>query len=182
MTTRSRVGPRTPHRLMRIWVAVGLVVGTMAGRAAAETSEASLKAAFLYNFALYTEWPTLGERFEICAIGKSGIDEALEVLTRKEIGGRPVRVQRVDSGPVPAACNLVFVPAPLAEHPGKLLAPLADKPVLTIVDGKPADGSQAMLQLAVDQGRLTFEANQTVARAAGLKFSAKLLRLARSVR
>lgn len=140
-----------------------------------------MKAAFLYNFALYTNWPALGAQFDICAVGRPSAGDALNALARKEIAGRPVRVRQLAADEPATGCNVVFVPAAESERLGRLLAPLAGKPVLTVAEAPFGAHAQPMLRLASEDGRLLFDVNRTVARAAGLDFSAKLLRLARSV-
>lgn len=168
--------PRLAYRLLLL---AALLLPAASVRAI-DGGEAALKVAFLYNFALYTEWPSLGPAFEICVVGKAGLGEALDALARKEIAGRPIRIRRLDAGPVSAECNLLFVAAE-SERLGALLAPLAARPVLTVAENDAAPPARPMLRLALDQGRLSFDVNQTAARAAGLSFSAKLLRLARNV-
>lgn len=147
----------------------------------ADGSEAALKAAFLYNFALYTEWPALGPAFEICIVGKDALGDALDALGTKAVAGRPIHIRRLAGTEVPDECNLLFIAAAESDQLGKLLAPLASRPLLTVAeDGDDAAG-KPMLRLTLEHGRLSFDANLTAARAAGLSFSAKLLRLARSV-
>lgn len=155
---------------------MGASLPTLAGDA-----EAELKAAFLYNFALYTEWPQLGATFGICIAGKDELGLALDALARKAVAGRPVHLQRLDNGDVPDACNVLFIgggeATPLADLPPRL----SGRPILIVVENEHSYSAGAMLRLTREQGRLTFDANQTAARNAGLRFSAKLLRLARRV-
>jgi hypothetical protein len=156
-----------------------LVFGQNAG--ADEGGEAALKAAYLYNFALYTEWPELPPAFQFCIAGKDDFGDALDAIARKQITGRSIHVRRLGEGETAAECTLLFVPAQEKAHLGRLLAPLATRPVLTITDiGIGLEGG-AMLHLSSEQGHLSFGVNQTVARIAGLNFSAKMLRLARRV-
>ncbi|NMG77376.1 YfiR family protein [Aromatoleum diolicum] len=148
---------------------------------AADANEAALKAAFLYNFALYTEWPGLGPAFEICVVGRDGLGEALDALGSKAVAGRPIRIRRLAGTAVPEECNLLFLALAEAGEPAKLPALRPSRPLLTVAEMGADVTGKAMLQLALEQGRLIFDANQTAAHAAGLRFSAKLLRLARSV-
>ena len=150
-------------------------------RAAAADNETALKVAFLYNFALYTEWSGLGSTFSVCVVGKDDFGELLDALTRKEISGRPIRIQRLAGGSLPAECNLLFVAASEVDRLARLLAPLAGRPVLTVTEQDPSVPIDTMLSVISDQGRLTFDANAKVASAAGLPLSSKLLRLARKV-
>ena len=144
-------------------------------------SEAALKAAFLYNFALYTEWPSLGASFEICVAGRDTLDDALDALSAKAIAGRPIHVRRLEGTVVPEDCNLLFVGAPENGRLPDLLASHASRPLLTVADQGADTGGRPMLRLVLGQGRLSFDANHGAAQAAGLRFSAKLLRLARRV-
>lgn len=149
---------------------------------AADGGEAALVVAYLYNFALYTEWPGTPAAFEFCLIGKDELNDAPQTLERKEIAGRPIRVRHLTSQEVPTECNVLFIAGSEKSRLPKLLGQLAARPVLTVTDVGLEGESLAMVQLAHEQGRLSFSANLTAARAAGLNFSAKMLRIARNVR
>ncbi len=148
---------------------------------AADDNESSLKAAYLYNFAVYTEWPVLPTAFEFCIAGKAKFGEALDALTRREIAGRPIRIRHLGTTDVAPECNLLFVDASEKPRAGKIIGPLAARPVLTVVDVGMEGDAKAMVHLIADQGRISFSVDHTSARAAGLNFSSKMLRLARSV-
>ncbi|MEO8410641.1 MAG: YfiR family protein [Propionivibrio sp.] len=184
-TSVMRAARRALRRcLMLLVTLVALLVFSLAcslPNATAAGNETALKVAFLYNFALYTDWSGLGSTFSVCVIGKDDFGELLDALTRKEIGGRPIRVQRLADDKLPAECNLLFISASEVERLVKLLAPLAGRPVLTVTEEDPAIPIDTMLSVVTEQGRLTFDANMKVASAAGLTLSAKLLRLARKV-
>lgn len=162
-------------------IGVSAASGAAGTAALADAPDAALKAAFLYNFALYSEWPALGPDFEFCAIGKDGLGESLDALTRKAIAGRAVRVRHLENNDVPDTCNVLFVSANEAARLAKLLPALAGRPVLTVAENESETATGTMLRLTHEQGRLTFDASPGAARAAGLNFSAKLLRLARRV-
>lgn len=161
----------------------GLSLATAAAslHAGADGPDAALKSAFLYNFALYSEWPNLGAAFEFCAIGRDGLGDSLDALTTKVIAGRAVRVRHLEGNEVPDSCNVLFVSAAEASRLTKLLPALAGRPVLTVSENGSDTAAGSMLRLTHHEGRLTFDADQSAARAAGLSFSAKLLRLARRV-
>lgn len=171
--------PATPGRL------AGLLLAIWPLAVASQGGEESLKAAFLYNFALYTEWPALPARFEVCALGRDSLGVALDQLAAKEVAGRPVQVRRVPGGEIPGDCHLVYLAEAEAHRFGPALAALAGRPVLTVIDATrsgDAPAARAILHLGIDQGRLVFDADQSAARTAGLGLSAKMLRLARRVR
>lgn len=159
-----------------------VLAATLAGPSVtAGGGETTLKAAFLYNFALYTEWPALGASFEICVLGGDALDDALGALSAKAIAGRPIRVRRLVGTAVPDDCNVLFVAASDNGRVAGLLAALASRPLLTVADHGAETGGKPMLRLVLDEGRLAFDAHPNAAHAAGLRFSAKLLRLARRI-
>lgn len=162
-------------------LAIGAASAAAGMQARADGPDAALKAAFLYNFALYSEWPALGAAFEFCAIGKDGLGDSLDALATKAIAGRAVRVRHLENNDVPETCNVLFVSSNEAARLAKLLPALAGRPILTVAESESDNAAGTMLRLAHEQGRLTFDASPAAARAAGLTFSAKLLRLARHV-
>lgn len=148
---------------------------------AAEMSEQSLKAAFLYNFARYTEWPNLPVDFQICILGEDSLGNAMEPIARKEIAGRPIRVLRLTADSPLTSCNLLFITAPEQGRIPDIIKTLAGLPVLTVAETGNYDPKLLMLRMSFEQGILVFEANPSVAKAAGLNFSAKMLHLARRI-
>jgi hypothetical protein len=177
--------PTETSPLRSDWSRLALTLALLlpGGFAAADsTSEAALKAAYLYNFGLYTEWPKLPPVFEYCIAGKSPLGEATAGLTRKEIAGRPIQVRHLANGEVPASCSVLFVASTESARLARLLDAVAGRPVLTVADnGLPGDNG-AMLQLDLDQGKISFTADASRARTQGLTLSSKMLRLARSVK
>lgn len=145
-----------------------------------EGDASALKSAFLFNFALYTEWPVLPGTFEFCIVGQDDLGGAVDVLSRKVILGRPIRVRRIRDFDA-LTCNLVFIAKSESARIGDILALLANLPVLTVADIGIEDNAGTMLQLQIENGRVGFSADQTAARAVGLNLSAKMLRIARSV-
>lgn len=176
-TWRSSLG----QTLRRLTLATVLLSAGTTVRAD-NSNEAALKAAFLYNFALYTEWPSLPPVFEYCIADKLDESAAIDALAKKEIAGRPIRIRHLGASDSLATCNVLFVTAAEKARLASLVAALESRPVLTIVDGEMDGEGHAMLQFHLADGRVGFTANQSRARASGLAFSAKMLRLARSVR
>ena len=164
----------------RVAVVLALVVAKGAS-AAGDGGEAALKAAYLFNFALYTEWPALPFAFEFCIAGKGDFGEALNAIARKQISGRPVRIRQLQTGDVPGECNLVFILAGNQAAASQIFAALAGRPVLTVGDVGLELEHPPMLQLSSEDGQLYFSVNQSAARVVGLTFSSKMLRLARGV-
>jgi hypothetical protein len=158
---------------------------------AQELPEYRLKAAFLYNFALFTEWPAeVGGTLNLCIHGPDPFGKDIDALDGKAVGTRTLAVQRKTgySGLGAAAapgtltgCQIVYIaPAAIGALP-RVLDALQGSAVLTVADSPGAARGGAVLNMAVAQNKITFEANQQAARAARLALSSKLLRLATEV-
>ncbi|NTV95473.1 MAG: YfiR family protein [Thiobacillus sp.] len=145
-------------------------------------AEYRLKAAFLYNFVVYTEWPaTLNGNLNLCVYGPDPFGEELDKLQGKEASGRAIAVHRINTVDGLDGCQMVFVARPVIGNLPRVLDNLAGRPVLTVADRPGAVRQGIMLNMSTDQGRITFEANLAAVRDSGLNLSAKLLRLATEV-
>jgi hypothetical protein len=144
--------------------------------------EYRLKAAFLYNFALFTEWPAdVGTTLNLCVYGKDPFGAELDALGGKVVGDRRLAVRRISSIEALGACQIVFIAGPSGDAISRVLAALRGATVLIIADVPGAAKQGVALNMSVVQNKITFEANLTAARAANLKLSSKLLSLATEV-
>jgi hypothetical protein len=169
------------RRLLRL-AACSLLCLTAAARGE-DLPEYRLKAAFLYNFALFTEWPeSVGATLNLCIFGKDPFGEEIDPLQGKKVGSRGIAVQRKTSVESLHGCQVVFVAAPSVGSLPQVLDALRGSPVLTIADSPGATEKGAALNMRLVENRVAFDANLPAARAAGVNLSSKLLRLAREVR
>lgn len=183
MEPRRHVRDAPGARLLP-WV-LGVLLGLLSFAPPAradELPEYRLKAAFLYNFALFTEWPAeVGGTLNLCIHGPDPFGKEIDALQGKVVGGRSIVVQRKAAGEPLNGCQIVFVaPAAIGTLP-RVLEAVRGRPVLTVADSAGAVRQGAALNLAVDQNKVSFEANLLAARGAGLNLSSKLLRLATEV-
>lgn len=171
------------RRLLALGVGVGfgLVIG-MPSAHAEDVPEYRLKAAFLYNFAAFTEWPAeLGTTLNLCILGADRFGAEIDSLNGKVVGPRTLEVQRKSGPDSLKGCQLVFVsPASIGQLP-RLLETLRGVPALVVADSPGALRQGVALNMNIAQGRVSFEANQVAARASRLKLSSHLLRLATEV-
>lgn len=177
---RSRVA----RRAAVLAVSSVLIGSSVAGVAAdqPQAAEYALKAAFLYNFALYTDWPDLPEgHFDLCVLGDDPFGEQLDAVGQKRLKGRAIRLRRLQRAEEIEGCQLLFVAASARASLPLIAARHQRDPMLTIADADGIDPSLPMIRLVPEGSRVTFRVNLTAARAAGLELSAKLLQLARSV-
>jgi hypothetical protein len=150
--------------------------------AAEEVPEYRLKAAFLYNFAAFTEWPAeVGSPLKLCLFGADSFGAEIEPLSGKTVGSRTIEVQRKTSLDSLKHCHLVFVAASHIAQLPRVLEAVHGAPVLLVADSPGATRQGTALNMNIVQGRVSFEANLVAARGAQLKLSANLLRLATDV-
>lgn len=150
--------------------------------ASAQTvSEHEMKAAYLYNFARFTEWPADGRaNFNICVLGDEELGQAMRKYDGRRINDQRVVIARLNTMTPVRQCSLLFVGSSELPNLAKINAYLGEFPVLTVSD-RPASPQLAIL-LAVEAEKLVFDLNLEQTQRAKLKPHPSLLRLARNVR
>jgi hypothetical protein len=155
---------------------------------AASFSEYQVKAAFLYNFAKFVDWPSTAFRagqnsLVICVVGEDPFGAALdEPIKGQSIGGRNLVVRRLKQIPRDEACHLAFISRSERDKLGQLLGAIKSSPFLTVGDDGNFIDQGGMINLVVEERKIRFEINLEAVDRAGLKISPELLRLAKSVR
>lgn len=167
---------------------IGAVLGLAAGIVfaplvrAEEVPEYRVKAAFVYNFVAFVDWPAdTGSTLNLCILGSDPFGKEIDVLQGKAAAGRTIMVSRRAAGESLKSCQLVFIAASVIDNLPRLLDNVRGQPLLTLADSPGAMQRGVALNLNVHQGKVSFEANLQAARSAGLNISSKLLRLATEV-
>jgi hypothetical protein len=181
--TRDRsIGP-----LARVACAVSAMVALSVRPAAAQHGlEYEVKAAFIYNFIQFVEWPPIaladeGAPFRVCVYGDDPFGPALERVVRGErLNGHPLMIERVAVGAAATQCHLLFVPQSQSVRAAAALRAAGAGPVLSVGESPDFLRSGGMINLFVDGGRVRFDVNVAAASAHGLAASSKLLRIARN--
>ena len=173
--------PKILSSLCRALAGLAMLASALPAQAD-ELPEYRVKAAFIYNFALFTEWPTeVGSTLNICVHGQDPFGAEIDALQGKAVGARSIAVHRRPAGTSLDGCQIVFIaPSAIGALP-RVLDSVRGRPVLTVADSAGAARRGVALNLAVDQDRVSFVANLQAARGAGLNLSSKLLRLATEV-
>src|SRR4051812_17795424 len=160
-----------------------LVVGP--GRARADASrEYQLKAAFLYNFAQFVEWPAdaLGSAdapIVIGVLGESPFAGALEQAVRgKSVNGRPIEIRYYSALESMDRCHILFVGASQRFNTAAVLAKAGDT-TLTVGDYDGFTREGGVFRFLTESNKVRFEVNLDAARRTRLKISSKLLKLAK---
>lgn len=166
-----------------------LLLGTVLLQAAPASAQAvpeyELKAAFVYNFALFTEWPA-DVAFEsgtlnICVTQGSALRRSFATLGDKAIRGRRVSVRDLSSPDTLRSCHVLFVDGNDRPQWMRIRKGLAGTSILTISDDEEIRQDGPVITLAMDNNRIVFDIDMRAARQARLVLSSKLLRLARTV-
>jgi hypothetical protein len=162
---------------MRLWLLTLLVVLSARGSAQEVPLEYRVKAAFLYNFARFVDWPAAmaSGPLTICLADRNPFGGALDATLRGErIGGREV-VARVITAPSPG-CHVLFVPEDASAAPY-----LRDRqaPTLTVGESDDFIAMGGIVNFVREGGNVRFEIDAMAAERAGLRISSRLLRLAR---
>lgn len=147
------------------------------------TPEYALKAAFIYNFANFTEWPVKPtETLNLCILGSDPFNSALNNIEGKLVGNAKLVIKHLASnGSALRDCQMVFISASEKGRIPDILDIARASGILTIADLQGAAQQGVMIGLMVEKNKITFEINLEAARRAKLNISSKLLRLAKSV-
>jgi hypothetical protein len=154
-------------------------------QAAAANSEYQVKAAFLYNFVKFVEWPADGlgnpGTLTIGILGKDPFGEAIEEVRGKTAKGRRIVVLRLHGVEELKECDLLFVCASEKGRLPQILKAVQNARTLTVGDQDSFCQAGGMVNLVFVKNRVGFEVNLAAASRARLRVSSQLLRLARLV-
>jgi hypothetical protein len=149
---------------------------------AQDVTEPSLKAAFIYNLARYTEWPGASPAsgpFVICVLGDPAVSDALgRVVKGRELASRSITVSLVTAGPM-RRCHMLYLSGVSASQATLLLADLQDAPVLTISDIAGFTDAGGTVQFFFESGQLRFRIKLQALKRTHLQISSKVLLLAK---
>ena len=166
--------------MWRVLLGLALSVGWTSAAWAEELPEYRLKAAFLYNFALYTEWPAdVGSTLNLCIYGDDPFGAEVDALNGKKVGGRSIAVQRVGKEAL-NGCQIVFVAQSAIAGSTRVLEALRSSAMLTVADSPDSARKGVALNMAMGDAKISFEVNMK-ALGPRLALSSKLLRLAREI-
>jgi hypothetical protein len=179
----------TYSRLIRLAAASALVLifARIAAAQSTPRSEYEIKAAYLFSFGRFVEWPPRPGRdassFTICVLGADPFGAVLDTtLAGATIRGRRVDARRVTAPDDAASCQIVFISTSEERRVAMVVQSLNQAGVLTVSDMPQFVARGGMIQFVTAASRVRFEINLLSAREAGLAMSSELLRVASAVR
>jgi YfiR/HmsC-like len=152
-----------------------------------EASEYEVKAAFLYHFSQFVDWPegTFKEAnspIVYCTIGEDPFHGALDAsLSGKAVGERALQVQHFKQLEEIRGCQILFIGEGEQKRMASLATKLKGNPVLTVGESEHFIQEGGMIGFLLEENKIRFEINLDVAEHAKLKLSSRLLGLAKRV-
>jgi hypothetical protein len=190
--TRSQRIQGRLRRLRTAWTLLALLIGLNEAPTSGQSAvgpELRLKAAFVYNFTMFAQWPADafvggGDPLIIGVVGRDPFEGNLELLLEgKHVGGRSFKVIAIGAADAVhlagVRAHLLFISRSEGSRASELLHQVRTLPILTVSEIPEFADRGGMIEMYEDTGTLRFAINPTAAKGAGLKISSKLLALAR---
>lgn len=153
----------------------------------ASKREYEIKAAYLYNFINYIDWPenafpAPGGTITIGIVGQNPFDAALEVLNNKQVKGRTLALKQITDAKDLDQCQIVFINSSEKSRLPELLEKLKNSRALTVseIDGFAQQGG--VINFISEHNKVRFEINPDAAHRLGLNISSELLKLAKVIK
>jgi hypothetical protein len=167
--------------------ALALLLGSAPVCAADTLTEVQVKAAYLFNFVKFVEWPaeafaTPQAPLVLCIASGDGLRGAFAAIDGKQVQGRQLQVRRGVKADEVKACHVLFVPESEERATPEHLRRVGTLPVLTVGEHDGFAASGGVIGFVIRDDRVQFEINPDAANRADLKVSSRLLQLATIVR
>ncbi len=172
----------------RVILTIVLATGIDLKLPAQQLDEYRVKAAFLYNFAKFVDWPaeafpTPGEPFTICVLGEDPFGRSLDdVIAGREVTGRPVVVRRISDARRTCGCHILFVASTAGKRFVSSFAATKHSGVLTVGEAGNSTSEGLIINFTLEGGKVRFEINLVAAADEKLRFNSRLLSLATVVK
>lgn len=152
-----------------------------------KAGEYQVKALFLYNFINFVDWPAdssihSSPTINVCVIGDDPFDNALDDIRDKTVKDKKLAIRFYGPYDEPKGCHLLFITAVEKRHAAQILKSVREANVLTVGDTEESARQGAIIGFYIEQKKVRFAINIETARRAGLKISAKLLKLAKIIK
>jgi hypothetical protein len=196
-TSTSRVVERVRALLVVLCTAIALAIVPHAlalrnvladdSAQAQQPTEWDLRAAFLYKFASYVQWPkeALPEEKSPLVVGVFGRDpfgKTLdEMLKDKQQGTHPISVRRCDDLESAAKCHVLYVATTDKTEQTSIVKSLKGKPVLLVGEGIEFAERGGEIAFYIESKKIRFAINTTATKGAQLEVSSQLLKLAKRI-
>ena len=144
-----------------------------------EMLEYQVKAAFIYNFIAFTQWPESAEpAINLCLYGEDYFGHEIDKLQNRSVGTRSIKVVRIRNSDQLPKCQVIFFSKSVNNTMADIISNLESNPILMLADSPNAISQGVTINMSLVNEKIVFEINLGIARKAGLDISSKLLQLA----
>lgn len=153
-----------------------------------QVMEYAVKAAFLYKFGLFVEWPDSAfssptSPVNLCIVGEDPFGNSLDtVVTGAQINGRSVVVRRYKTVGRDISCHILYASGSEEQSRAQIIETVRGSNVLTISEGRAPKSDFGIINFVIADNRVRFNIDDEAAAQNGLVISSKLLSLALSVK
>jgi hypothetical protein len=166
----------------------GIFLGLLAGSASGETAEEyRVKAAFLFNFAKFVEWPphtfkSVEDPILICIVGKNPFGDFLyQAVSGHTVQGKSFGVRQIAELPQMSGCNIVFVASSERKRLATIFHEIKTAGVLTVGESDNFTAEGGVINFRIEDGTVRLQINVDAAAQEQVRISSKLLGLAEIV-
>jgi hypothetical protein len=177
-----------PPWVVAVGIAWALVAVPCLLAQSAKPSDYDVKAAYLYNFGHFVEWPAnvasaQNDSFTVCVLGQDPFGPVLDTtLAGETIAGKRVVAKRISALQESGNCQILFLSSAEEARLNKIIEALNKQAVLTVSDMPQFSRRGGMIQFVQEGKRVRFEVNLAAVQQAGLTLSSELLKVATTVR
>lgn len=148
--------------------------------------EYEVKAAFMYNFLKFIEWPDNAfsdyhTSINLCVLGDDPFGSTLDSVHGETINDKKIIIKHYYDIDGLEKCNALFISSSEKERLTKILKTLSGLNILTISDTKSFAQQGVLINFYIEENKVRFEINQDAVSRSGIKISSKLLNLAKIV-
>lgn len=159
-----------------------------AATARAQVQEYALKAAFLYRFGLFVEWPSSAfsspaSPVNLCVVGEDPFGELLDrAVAGERINGRAIVIRRSKTVGRDAGCHILYIGGSDAQRGAPIIEAVRGSSVLTVTEARGSRAGAGIIDFVIADSRVRFDIDDEAAAQNGLVISSKLLSLALNVK
>lgn len=161
-----------------------------AGVAVAEDQslEYAVKAAFLYKFGLFVQWPATAfsspsAPLNLCVAGEDPFGAMLDrAVSDQKIDGRAIVIRRLKTVTRDAGCHILYLGDPRTPRSSQVFEAVRGNSVLTVSDDRVPGTSAGIIHFVIKDNRVRFNIDDEAAAQNGLAISSKLMSLALDIK
>ena len=183
----SRSRWKSTRRIVTLALAIACANSITAGAPGQQVDEYRVKAAYLYNFAKFVEWPsgafqTSKESISICVLGEDPFGHILEeTLAGRQVEGRALAARGISNIKQAAGCHVLFISSAGSARLLPMLREIGMPGILTIGESDKAMAEGVVINFTTEGTKVHFEISLDAAEHEQLRISPNLLSLARVV-